>query len=80
MAESFIVAEDLALKTLCQGMVVADTANATRQVKVWFGYPDIEVRDQSFPFITMTTMEPSLLSLEPTTLTQSQWLMTLFIR
>jgi hypothetical protein len=57
MGNPFIVAEDLALKTLCQGMVVGDDANPSRQVKVWFGYPDIEVRDQAFPFITIDLID-----------------------
>lgn len=53
----FIVAEDLALKTLCQGMVVTDQKNASRQVKVWFGFPDVEIRDQDFPFITIDLID-----------------------
>lgn len=57
MANPFIVAEDLALKTLCQGMTVGDDAANPRQVKVWFGYPDVEVRDQTFPFITIDLID-----------------------
>lgn len=57
MGDPFIVAEDHAMKTLLQGMTVADNANATRSVKVWFGYPDIEVRDQSFPFVTIDLID-----------------------
>jgi hypothetical protein len=57
MGNPFIIAEDLALKTLLAGMVVGDDANPARQVKVWFGYPDIEVRDQTFPFITIDLID-----------------------
>ena len=57
MGNTFIVAEDLALKTLCQGMSVTDDAINSRPVKVWFGYPDIEIRDQTFPFITINLVD-----------------------
>lgn len=53
----FIVAEDLALKTLCQGMTVTDQKSASRQVKVWFGYPDVEVREQDFPYIAIDLID-----------------------
>lgn len=53
----FIIAEDLALKTYIQGMQVSDEKDATRDVKVWFGYPDIEVRNQEFPFITIDLID-----------------------
>jgi hypothetical protein len=57
MGNPFIIAEDQALKSLCQGMTVADNKNATRSVQVWFGYPDIEVRDQSFPYVTIDLID-----------------------
>lgn len=57
MSYPFIIAEDQALKALCQGMVVSDNANPSRPVKVWFGYPDIEVRSQEFPFITLDLID-----------------------
>jgi len=57
MGNPFIIAEDLALKTLCQGMVVQDDAATPRQVKAWFGYPDVEVRDQIFPFVTIDLID-----------------------
>lgn len=53
----FIVAEDLALKTFLQGMEVSDEKDNTRSVKVWFGYPDIELRNQEFPFITIDLVD-----------------------
>lgn len=57
MSNPFIIAEDLALKTHVTGLTVADEKNAARTVKVWFGYPDVEVRDQSFPFITIDLVD-----------------------
>lgn len=57
MGNPFIVAEDQALKTLCQGINVADEAQNPRLVKVWFGYPDVEIRDQAFPFITIDLID-----------------------
>jgi hypothetical protein len=53
----FIVAEDLALKTHLAGVTVSDEKSASRQVKVWFGYPDVEVRAQEFPFITVDLLD-----------------------
>ena len=48
---SFIFAEDKALKTHLQGITVDDLKSAPRQVKVWFGYPDVELRQQEYPFM-----------------------------
>jgi hypothetical protein len=57
MGNPFIVAEDLALKTLLSGITVSDDTQATRVVKTWFGYPDVEVRDQAFPYITIDLID-----------------------
>jgi hypothetical protein len=57
MGNPFIVAEDLALKSYLQGMVVGDEKNAERPVKVWFGYPDVEIRAQEFPFVTIDLID-----------------------
>lgn len=38
----FILNEDEALKTALTGITVADDANPTRPVGVWFGQPDLE--------------------------------------
>lgn len=57
MSNPFIIAEDNALKTLVQGMVVSDKKNMGRPVKVWFGYPDIELTDQVFPFVTLDLID-----------------------
>ena len=57
MGNPFIVAEDLALKTHLAGLTVSDEKSASRQVKVWFGYPDVEVRNQAFPFVTIDLVD-----------------------
>jgi len=57
MGNPFIIAEDLALKTFLSGMTVSDDKNADRPIKVWFGYPDIEIRDQTFPFVTIDLID-----------------------
>jgi hypothetical protein len=57
MGNPFIVAEDLAIKTLLGDMTVSDEKNPTRQVKVWFGYPDVEIRTQDFPFVTIDLID-----------------------
>jgi len=53
----FVLAEDSALKGHLSGITVSDDKNATRPVKVWYGFPDVEVRDQSFPYITIDLID-----------------------
>ncbi|MEI7999475.1 MAG: hypothetical protein WCH62_08230, partial [Candidatus Omnitrophota bacterium] len=48
---TFILAEDAAIKNYLQGLTVSDEKAPTRPVKVWFGYPDIEVTTQTYPYI-----------------------------
>lgn len=54
---NYILDEELALKKKLQGMVVQDQRskadNKNRQVGVWFSQPDSELRDQSYPYITI---------------------------
>jgi len=57
MGNPFIIAEDAALKAHLAGMTVADEKNAARPIKVWFGYPDVEVRAQEFPFVTIDLID-----------------------
>jgi hypothetical protein len=38
-------------------MTVSDDGSEARAVKVWFGYPDVEIRDQAFPFITINLVD-----------------------
>jgi hypothetical protein len=50
----FILNEDKALKTLLKSRIgVTDSKNNLRTVGVWFGHPDVEIRDQSYPYMTI---------------------------
>jgi hypothetical protein len=53
----FLLAEDAALKSYLAGMTVSDEKEAARAVQVWFGYPDVEVRSQQFPFVTIDVID-----------------------
>ena len=51
---TFILNEDKALKELLKSRVtVTDSKNNARSVGVWFGHPDVEIRDQSYPYMTI---------------------------
>ena len=49
----FIINEDEALKTLLQGITVSDSGNSLRNVAVYYGQPDKDLRQQSYPYITL---------------------------
>jgi len=48
-----ILNEDKAVKAMLQGITVSDSGNPVRPVGVWFGQPDLEIRAQSYPYITI---------------------------
>jgi len=54
---TFALAEDAAIKTYLSGMTVSDEKSASRPVGVWFGYPDVELRQQIFPFVTIDLID-----------------------
>lgn len=58
---TFLLSEDSALRTKLQGMVVHDqraTNDSTpRQVGVFFGQPDQELRPQNYPYITIDMID-----------------------
>jgi hypothetical protein len=58
---TFILSEDEALRNKLQGMTVndqkSDGQNTPRQVGVWFGQPDQEIRAQSFPYVTIDMVD-----------------------
>jgi len=56
---TFLISEDEALRELLKGMTVSDERDSARNVGVWFGQPDTEVRNQSFPFITIDLINVS---------------------
>ena len=49
----FIINEDEALKNLLQGITVSDSGNSARPVAVYYGQPDKDIRQQSYPYITL---------------------------
>lgn len=49
----FILNEDAALKTLLSGITVSDAGNSARPVGVFYGQPDPQIRQQSYPYITI---------------------------
>lgn len=51
--DAFIFAEDKALKTHLQGITISDLKDNQRSVKVWFGYPDVELRAQEYPYMVI---------------------------
>ena len=58
---TFLLAEDAALKSKVQGITVTDQtageAAVDRQVGVWFGQPDQEIRSQNYPYITIQLID-----------------------
>lgn len=60
---TFLLSEDKALREKLQGMTVADQKandqSISRKVGVWFGMPDQEIRDQSYPYVTIEMLDIS---------------------
>lgn len=60
---TFLLSEDDALRKHLQGITVHDqraSGDATpRQVGVWFGQPDQELREQRYPYITIDMIDIS---------------------
>lgn len=59
---TFLISEDEALRDLLVGMTVTDQKSVTntgptRQVGVWFGQPDQELREQKYPYITIDMVD-----------------------
>jgi hypothetical protein len=48
-----VLNEDKALKANLSGITVSDSGNPNRPVGVWFGHPELEIRQQSYPYITI---------------------------
>lgn len=58
---TFLLSEDAALRQLLKGITVTDQKAAqddtTREVGVWFGVPDQEIRSQAYPYITIDMID-----------------------
>jgi hypothetical protein len=59
----FLFSEDKALREKMQGMLVYDQKatgdDVPRQVGVWFGQPDQEIRAQQYPYVTIDMIDIS---------------------
>lgn len=58
--EGWLLDEDRALRDLLDDISVSDTGKDSRRVGVWFGHPDQELRQQSYPYITLDLIDISL--------------------
>jgi hypothetical protein len=56
---SWLIDEDEALKHALEGMTVSDERNPNRPVRVWYGQPDLEVREQAYPYVTIDLVDIS---------------------
>lgn len=60
---TFLLSEDKGLRQKLEGMQVqdqrADFEGSLRKVGVWFGMPDQEIRDQSYPYLTIDMLDVS---------------------
>lgn len=61
---TFLFNEDKALRDRLKGMTVTDQkadggSGGTRNVGVWFGQPDQEIRTQSYPYVTIDMIDIS---------------------
>jgi hypothetical protein len=59
---TFLLSEDNAIRDLMKGMVVTDQKSnsagpTTRNVSVYFGQPDQEIRAQAYPYITIDMID-----------------------
>lgn len=58
-SEGWILDEDYALKAKMQGAYVSDQSQPRRPVRAWFGHPDQEITEQTYPYITIDLIEIS---------------------
>jgi hypothetical protein len=49
----YLINEDEALKTLLTGITVSDSEKDQRTVGVFFGQPDVQIRQQAYPYIVI---------------------------
>lgn len=59
---TFLLSEDKALRELLQGLTVQDqkadgSSAGARNVGVWFGQPDQEIRAQTYPYVTINMID-----------------------
>ena len=56
---AFLLEEDAALKALLASpaITVADSARSARPVEVWYGQPDLELRNRTYPYISIELID-----------------------
>ena len=54
---SFLISEDEALRNFMRNIYVVDEKNNSREVGVWFANPDVESRQQSYPYLTIELLD-----------------------
>lgn len=54
---SFILSEDRALKDILLGMTVSDDKQPVRPVDVFYTIPDVEMRQQRYPYVTIDLVD-----------------------
>lgn len=57
LSEGFLLDEDRALHRHLKGLTVSDDAKNDRPVGVWFSQPDLEVREQKYPYMVITMID-----------------------
>lgn len=55
--EHFLLNEDRAMRELLNDIYVSDDKVPNRKVGVWFGQPDVEVQQQTYPYITIDLID-----------------------
>lgn len=59
LSEGFLLDEDNALRGHLMGLKVSDDADRERPVGVWYSHPDVEIREQKYPYMVITLIDVS---------------------
>ena len=57
MAGQWLINEDKALREWLKDIYVADEKAPSRKVGVWFGQPDVEITEQTYPYMTIDLID-----------------------
>lgn len=56
-SQGFLLDEDNALRQHLLGLKVSDDQKREREVGVWFSHPDLEIREQTYPYIIISLID-----------------------
>lgn len=59
ISEGFLLDEDNALRRYLMGLYVSDDEVHERPVGVWYAHPDLEIREQRYPYIVISLIDIS---------------------